>query len=440
MAVSDPESPRYGMHWTRQEAADFATVPGAAIAAKEALLAAGATSVRVSRYSEYVIAKAPVSVWEKVFSTNFYVINRIDSSLASIKPVIRALEYFMPEELAPHAEAVLNTCQMPPPQLFRKRPEASPATGSSPLSFSAASTTTSPLTSGNTAGAAARMRLQDHLDSLSLAEVAPDTIYANNSAVYGNVIPEVIRDAYGIPSNRIGVAEATQAVYESVLQNYSPSDLDLFQSLFGTLHTQPVAIGGQDNDTVCANPLTSGNCGEDNLDVQYIMGVAQNVTTYVIYQFNETDASDDWMIVFLTYLMDAEVTPMVNSVSYGEPEQTRSSSQTKGFDTLAMKLGLHGSSIFIASGDGGAVENAYAFASNPYGPFGLSVCYYQADFPSSSPYVTAVGATMGPESQFEESVCQANANALITGGGNQKNTNKFSQHTFTHHTSHIRKQ
>ena len=38
-------------------------------------------------------------------------------------------------------------------------------------------------------------------------------------------------------------------------------------------------------------------------------------------------------------------------------------------------------------------------------------------FPASSPYVTAVGATQGPESGSDEIACQSNEGGVITTGG-----------------------
>lgn len=63
----------------------------------------------------------------------------------------------------------------------------------------------------------------------------------------------------------------------------------------------------------------------------------------------------------------------------------------------------------VASGDDGAFTRALETDS--------TACTYDANFPASSPYVTAVGATFGPESGASEQACQADKGGGITSGG-----------------------
>jgi len=74
-----------------------------------------------------------------------------------------------------------------------------------------------------------------------------------------------------------------------------------------------------------------------------------------------------------------------------------------------MKLGVQGVSIFVSSGDDG-VANFPARSSS-------SQCSYSPSFPASSPYVTAVGATMGVETGTAEIACSHSTGGLITTGG-----------------------
>lgn len=77
------------------------------------------------------------------------------------------------------------------------------------------------------------------------------------------------------------------------------------------------------------------------------------------------------------------------------------------FNNEAMKLGARGVSIFVASGDGGVCDG-----------HGFSECVYRPVFPASSPYVTAVGGTMGPESDLPERVMNiADSGSYTAGGG-----------------------
>eukprot|EP01034_Spumella_vulgaris_P031587 gene31587-39017_t len=75
-----------------------------------------------------------------------------------------------------------------------------------------------------------------------------------------------------------------------------------------------------------------------------------------------------------------------------------------------MKLANQGVTITVASGDNGAPD-----ANNA----GVCMCSskYNPSFPATSPYVTAVGATMGPENGDTEVACQSNLGGVVTSGG-----------------------
>lgn len=74
---------------------------------------------------------------------------------------------------------------------------------------------------------------------------------------------------------------------------------------------------GHSQDTTC---LPGQICGEANLDVQYITGIAQNTAT--IYVYEDTSTAD----TFVQYLLDIEsqivnkVVSQSNSISYGGNE------------------------------------------------------------------------------------------------------------------------
>mmetsp|Transcript_11509 Transcript_11509/g.11152 ORF Transcript_11509/g.11152 Transcript_11509/m.11152 type:complete len:685 (-) Transcript_11509:48-2102(-) len=108
--------------------------------------------------------------------------------------------------------------------------------------------------------------------------------------------------------------------------------------------------------------------------------------------------------------------PLVFSISYGQEEQTLTTSELDAFNTEAIKLGVMGVTIVAASGDDGA--NSRSVRVNRGG-----TCGYVASFPASSPYVTAVGATQGIESTDAgvfnggEVTCSSNTQGVITTGG-----------------------
>ncbi len=96
-------------------------------------------------------------------------------------------------------------------------------------------------------------------------------------------------------------------------------------------------------------------------------------------------------------------------------------SQSYSFSTEAMKAGLAGVSIFVSSGDNGAPGSATA--QNGYDYCACNNVFsdlpggYNPSFPATCPYVTAVGATQGPECYTAETVCSSQTNGVITSGG-----------------------
>jgi tripeptidyl-peptidase-1 len=77
--------------------------------------------------------------------------------------------------------------------------------------------------------------------------------------------------------------------------------------------------------------------------------------------------------------------PKIFSISYGSEEQFMSLSTINSFNTEAMKLGVMGVTLLVASGDDGV--------GGRFVRSGALTCAYNPDFPTVSPYLTVVGAT-----------------------------------------------
>eukprot|EP01042_Synura_sphagnicola_P000678 gene678-biopygen717 len=85
------------------------------------------------------------------------------------------------------------------------------------------------------------------------------------------------------------------------------------------------------------------------------------------------------------------------------------------FNTELMKVCAMGVTVLVSSGDDGAAGYRYR------GRYDTIDCAYDPQFPASSPYVTAVGATMGLESESTEVVCESDRGGVITSGGGFSN-------------------
>jgi tripeptidyl-peptidase-1 len=218
------------------------------------------------------------------------------------------------------------------------------------------------------------------------------------------VTPKLIRKTYGIPKGlKVKSKNATQSLFESIGQQYSPADLLNFQKKF---HLSKNAIAHQVGPNDPSQCLTnSSNCGEANLDVQYMMAVAQKAPTWYWNIPADLEPFAEWAIA----VNELDNPPLVHSVSYGNYETDYPLAKLTSFNVVAQKLGLRGVSIFVSSGDDGvANERARDNSSN---------CGYFTSFPTSSPFVTSVGATQGPEFGLKETACSSRTNGVITTGG-----------------------
>jgi tripeptidyl-peptidase-1 len=207
-------------------------------------------------------------------------------------------------------------------------------------------------------------------------------------------------------SNTTVTRPVTQSLFESLGQSFSPSDLSTFQQQYGlTSQSVDKVIGPNDPSQCLSNP---NNCAEANLDVQYIMAMAQRAsTTYWSIPANSQD--EDIFLEWIVALAGTPNPPFVHSISYGSIATEDPQKDMTRFNTEACKLGLKGVSIMVSSGDDGVAN--FEARGNP------SYCGFNPSFPATCPYVTAVGATQGPEVGQPEIACSSSTGGLITTGG-----------------------
>lgn len=98
------------------------------------------------------------------------------------------------------------------------------------------------------------------------------------------------------------------------------------------------------------------------------------------------------------------------------------------FNTEMCKMGLRGLTVFVSSGDDGVAGfEARGSPSKcgfvPQYPGAILLLYHLvSDYSlANSPYLTTVGATMGPENGGPEVVCQSDKGSIITSGGGFSN-------------------
>jgi len=96
----------------------------------------------------------------------------------------------------------------------------------------------------------------------------------------GFITPSVLNSYYQIFSNH-GNSLTSQTIYSTDGEYFSSTDLAAFQHTFGVPpHPVDSDTNHRDNQYLCDS--LPGYCLESNLDLQYILSVAQNVPTSIM--------------------------------------------------------------------------------------------------------------------------------------------------------------
>ena len=317
--ISDPHSPNYGQHWTRDEVADYTSNAEGRDTVVSYLHMNGASVVSETLAGEYITAKAPIKIWEKMLNTEFFsfTLTHHDNST---KTVIRAEDYWIPRDINRHVASIFNTIEI--------------------LSQSSKTISRSPPASKG------------------------GKFF---SAEGGWMTPAKLRAYYNM-SNAVGSVNSTQAAFAGANQYYSPANLLTFQANQGSPVMPAVReYGNHASDAVCLESYS--RCAEGNLDMQYIMTMSPLSPTTFWY-------SDEWFTPWLILVANTIDPPKVLSISYGAAETGLPASVFNAFNAQAIKLGTMGVTILVASGDDG-VSSSYGCGYTPdfpgASPYVLSV-------------------------------------------------------------------
>jgi subtilase family serine protease len=238
---------------------------------------------------------------------------------------------------------------------------------------------------------------------------APQPYYSNKFTT-----PNNIATYYGTNFLQNTNSRNKQAFIGLNPQYFSYNDLSMFFEYFGLPRSNVSKIIGNNN------PLSPGV--EATLDSQYIMGIGLNVPTW-FWSVNASSLTEIADLFFdISNTADTDI-PFVFSISYTfyyENELITTTAEV--WNQEFMKAGLRGISILASSGDGGVGTRV--------APTNSSYCQnYQGRFPATSPYVTAVGATMWSTQyspmcnvnnfcqEVREIACMADRGGAITSSG-----------------------
>lgn len=239
---------------------------------------------------------------------------------------------------------------------------------------------------------------------------------------------ELIRHTYGIPDDLLATnATNSQCVPSFYDEAWNPSDLELFHTHSLPEDAQPRVVAKGDRENHEEHPTT-----EASLDIQYITGVGRNATTYMwtMNGSNPFSAEDEPFVEFVEAVLAMDSPPLVVSISYSDDEEhifNVAGSYAHSMDTLLIKMGLRGITVLVASGDDGVTGLRPEFERIPRD----DMCKQSGpQWPSGSPYITTVGATMILNAEdfgrpffktSEEVVCSSEVGGIITTGGGFSN-------------------
>lgn len=330
--VSDPTSNNYGQHLSRDEVLALTSNPESCETIAKYLELSGASVTSQTSGGEYITARAPIAVWEVMLNTEFFLYDMRHKN-NEVEEVVRTERYWIPTELDAHVTGLFNTVDMP-------------------------------IRSGSVHPV---LELQADRKSQSRFSTMGD---------YGVTSPRKIRAYYNMGTSKGSIA-SRQAIYAANQDYLSPNDVRLFQ-IDKMLNVQaPIIVNGYANDSICYSNQDA--CSESNLDVQYIMASSPESPTQYWH-------SSEGMYLWFRTLLNTVDVPLVVSISYGISEKFLSSFYQNEFTGWAIKMGVRGITIFVASGDDGA--NDPAVRNN-----NTRNCGYAPTWPAVNPYVTAVGAT-----------------------------------------------
>jgi len=116
--VSDPQSPKYGKHWSFEQVGELTSDPEAkALVVEHLAKFMDVSQVTVSPFSSFIGVETTVETAEKILQGKFHKFQ----SKSTGEQVTRMFEFELPEQVGKVLDYVSNTVQFP--QIHRRRLE-----------------------------------------------------------------------------------------------------------------------------------------------------------------------------------------------------------------------------------------------------------------------------------------------------------------------------
>ncbi|CAK4825606.1 unnamed protein product [Aphanomyces euteiches] len=247
----------------------------------------------------------------------------------------------------------------------------------------------------------------------------------------GGCTPDFLRTWYGIPRQENANETNAQGIPEFYEEAWSESDLIKFFDTYMAGEALPSLVTHQVPDRDNSYKKASG---EASLDLQYITALTPRTTTYVWSQTgtNPYSSIDEPFVEWAEDIVKMSRPAYVVSISYSDDEQhifESSEAYARSFDVLLMKLAARGVSVLVASGDDGVAGQRPGLQKIDKSDTTAWCQVHGPQWPTSSPYLTSVGATMLAKSEdapsyfntLDEVICSTERGSTITSGGGFSN-------------------
>ncbi|KAI0718016.1 subtilisin-like protein [Cerioporus squamosus] len=346
--VSDPYSPNYGKHLSKDELSQLvAPKPESVQAVTNWLSKNGIAATNSTLAGDELTIHVPVEKANTLLAANFttFIHEKTNTSM------VRTLAYSLPANLADHIAFVYPTTHFVPP---------ASKSGSMTVSRRAVP----PLFSDKVA--------RDNVPADCANTISPACLFA----LY-NIPP----DPASAPQNNLFVAGFNQDIaanddLQAFLTQTRPDNPDLASTTF-----QLVSVDGIEN-------FTQGT-EEGSADIQYTRGVATNVPVTYVSVGGGSSLSDN--LAMINFLIQQDKAPLVLTTSYGFQEEFTGSDLDLAIQlcNAYAQLGARGTSVLFSSGDSGVAGSAFR------DPVCLPNNVFLPAYPSGCPFVTSVGGTTG---------------------------------------------
>ncbi|KAH8987037.1 subtilisin-like protein [Lactarius akahatsu] len=366
--VSSPGHPKYGEHLSREEVAELVAPPSDVLELANAWLehhGVYPSTISTKHGGSWLTLTAiPVSKANELLSASYQLYQHIGTN----DTVLRTLSYGLPAALVEHVQCVAPTTHFG----FPRTP------WQEPLMRRGGATTEQ--TQGTVLGG------------------DPGTVLSSRDQ---GVTPSSLRSFYKTSSYVPLAAGWNMLGAAGYLGDYpSPEDLRQFMNRYRvdatseTYRVVQIQGGGYD---------PSSPTIEANLNMQYTSAIAYP-TTHIFYSTGGSDTLGDPFINWLDYVLGLWSVPQTVSTPYSLPEYRIPLDYATHVCNLFAQLGARGVSVLFSSGNDGIGHGDCLVQDSS----GKSQVQFLPTFPSTCPWVTSVGGTMGYNPEIA---------ASLSGGG-----------------------